>query len=64
MLISPGVCSWPLTTLPGIDATAPFPPEVPCAVATSVKASRAAAVNAKWTISDFMSLPSLSWIAW
>jgi hypothetical protein len=58
MLISPGVCSWPLTTLPGIDATTPFPPEVPWAAATSVKASRAAAVNAKETISDFMSLPS------
>ena len=42
----------------------PFPPEVPCAVATSVKASRAAAVNAKWTISDFMLPPSLSWIPW
>jgi len=28
------------------------------------QASRAAAVNAKWTISDFMLPPSLSWIAW
>jgi hypothetical protein len=39
MLKRPGCCSWPLTTLPGMDATAPVLPPVPWAEASEASAT-------------------------
>jgi hypothetical protein len=40
--------------LPGMDAMAPVPPDVPWAVARCVNASRAAAASPKKTTFDFI----------
>src|SRR6266481_8381483 len=59
MLMRPGcvtICFWSpaLTTLLGIDATAPVEPEVPCAWASSVHASRATPAIAERVVMDFI----------
>ncbi len=59
MLMRPGCvtnCLWSpaLTTLLGMDATAPVPPEVPCAWASSVHASRATPAIAERVAVDFI----------
>jgi hypothetical protein len=48
MLKRPRPCSWPLTTLPGMEAAAPLPPDVPCAAVTCVEAIKAEATNMQW----------------